>query len=420
MNDNQKPKQVSLAGAAAGKRETKTTTQKKRIRLIIIAVVLVVALLVALFVRGCDEQGPSLTARETVQYTVTPDDIAGKVSYFALGVLGDKSTDRLDMVAVMCYDRKADKITVLQLPVATYLGEDGAFAASVVGDVWGNPSPLTWCDTCRCKVTAADEISGDEHTVCGTKLTSRVGSSFTDLAAVFNKQYGLPIDNYLVVPRDGLAKLIDEVGGVDMNLDGDFTLDEVQYKKGVQTLSGKAAVYYAVEYNYNGTPDADRARLLRQRQLFASLLARLSEYKESELYNAAVKDVLSGVMLGADPIRYDTTSFGKARLMDISESRAENVKYIAALAAFIHDIGRVDMEDITYCTLPGVSVKRGTSTVYSVNKTQTLALLGQYMNPYGLALDDTTVTVPELKQNPPEVDAAITTLDQVLVKVSAQ
>lgn len=416
MNDNQKPKQVSLAGAAVGKRKTKSTSQMKRIRLIVIAAVLVAALLLVFILRGCDEDGPSLTARETVQYTVTPDDLAGKVSYFALGVLGEKSTDRMDMVAVMCYDRKADTIAVMQMPVATYLGESGDFAASVIGDVWGNPKPLTWCDTCRRKVTA-DEIEREQHSLCGTKLTSRVGSSFTNYIEVFNKQYGLPIDNYLVVPRDGLIKLIDAVGGVDMQLESNITVNDVQYNKGVQTLPGAAATYYAIEYNYPGTPDADRARMLRQRQLFAGLLDRLSSYKESELYNAAVKDVLSGVMLGADPIRYDTTSFGKARLMDISESRAENVKYIAALAAFIHDIGRVDMEDITYFTLPGVAVKRGTGTVYSVNKAQTITLLGQYMNPYGLTLDESTVTAPEIKANPADVDTAVTTLDQALVTV---
>lgn len=420
MNDNQRKKQVSLAGAAAGNREAKSTRKKKRIHpIVILAVLVAVVLLLVLLLRGKGESGPSLTARETVQYTITPDNIAGKVSYFALGVLGEESTDRMDMTAVMCYDRKADKITVMQMPVATYLGETDDFAATVLGDVWGNPKALTWCDTCRCQVSA-DEVDDDEHVTCGSKLTSRVGSSFVDYAAVFNKQYGLPIDNYLVIPRDGLVKLIDAVGGVDMQLEATITVDGISYNKGVQTLPGAAAVYYVTEYNYSGRPDADRARMLRQRQLFAGLLERLSGYKENELYNAEVDDVLSGVMLGADPIRYDTTSFGKARLMNVSENRAENVKYIAALAAFIYDIGRVDMEDITYCTLPGVAVKRGTGYVYSVNKAQTIALLEEYMNPYGLTLDDTTVNLTELKTNPADVDTAVTTLDQVLVTVSTE
>ncbi len=424
MNDNQTARQVSLAGAAAGKKKQppkKSGGKKKRLWLIIIPIVLVVALLIALFVRGCGADGPSLTARETIQYTVTPDDLAGKVSYFALGVLGDKSTDRMDMVAVMCYDRKAKEITVMQIPVATYLGEDGSFAASVIGDVWGNPKPLMWCDTCRGKV-AADAIDGENHKVCGSKLTTRTGSSFTDLARVFNTQYGLPIDNYLVIPRDGLAKLIDAVGGVDMSLAAKMSIDGIDYDKGVRTLPGKAAVYYAIQHNYKDTPASDTERMLRQRELFASLLDRLSEKTLKDLYNTdpALKDVLSNMMLGADPIRYDSSSFGKARLIDIGEKKAENTKSIEAMARFFFDISRIDLEDVTFCTLPGTAQKRGTGSVYSVNKAQTVTLLNEYMNPYGLTLDDTTVAVTELKKNPADADTAVTTLDQVLVKVAAE
>lgn len=422
MNDNQSARQVSLAGAAAGKKKQppkKSKRNQKRLWLVLIPIVLVVVLLIVLLTRGCGSDGPSLTARETIQYTVTPDELSDKVSYFTLGVLGEKSTDRMDMVAVMCYDRKAKEISVMQMPVATYLGEDGSFATTTLGDVWGNPKELRWCDTCRCEVTT-EEVDGEKHKVCGTKLSTRKGSSFTDFNRVFNTQYGLPTDNYLVIPRDGLAKLIDAVGGVDMQLEADITVDEVTYQKGVRTLTGNAAVYYAIEYNYKNTPASDLERLPRQRQLFASLLDRLSEKSLKDLYNTdpALKDVLSNVMLGADPIRYDSSSFGKARLIHISENKAENTKLTEAMARFFFEISRIDFENITYCTLPGTVQKRGTGYVYSVNKAQTVTLLNEYMNPYGLTLDDTTVAVTELKQNPADADTAVTTLDQVLVKIA--
>ena len=424
MSDNRSTRQVSLAGAAAGKKKQppkKSKGSKSRLWLILTPIVLVVAVLIALLTRGCGSDGPSLTAREAVQYTVTPDDMAGKVSYFALGVLGEKSTDRMDMVAVMCYDRKAKEISVMQMPVTTYLGEDGSFATSTLGDVWGTPKPIRWCDTCRGQV-AADEVDGDNHKPCGSKLTTRKGSAFSDLARVFNTQYGLPIDNYLVIPRKGLAKLIDAVGGVDMQLAADITVDEITYQKGARTLSGNAAMYYTVEYNYKNTPASDLERMLRQRQLFASLLDRLSERTLKDLYNTdpALADVLSNVMLGANPIRYDSSSFGKARLINVSESKAENVKSIEAMAEFFYNISRLDLEKITYCTLPGTAQKRGTGYVYSVNKAQTVKLLGDYMNPCGLTIDDTTVTVTELKKNPADVDMAVTTLDKVLVKAAAE
>jgi anionic cell wall polymer biosynthesis LytR-Cps2A-Psr (LCP) family protein len=237
---------------------------------------------------------------------------------------------------------------------------------------------------------------------------------------VFNAQYGLPTDNYLVIPRDGLAKLIDAVGGVDMQLAADITVDEITYQKGVRTLPGKVAVYYAVEYNYNNTPASDLERMQRQRQLFASLIDRLSDRSLEDLYNTdpARKDVLSNVILGADPIRYDTTSFGKARLMGVNERQAEKKKQIEAMAQFLFDVSHIDFEDITFCTLPGTAQKRGTGYVYSVNKAQTVKLLNEYMNPHGLTIDDTTVAVTELKANPANADTAVTTLDKVLVKAA--
>ncbi len=414
MHNKSKPNQVSLAGAATGKTVKRKRISKKTLWLTVLALALVVVLTVVL-VRSCNAGGPSLSSRETVGYTVTPDAMASKVSYFALGVLGDNATDRMDMTAVMCYDRKADKITVMQMPVATYIGEDGTYAVTAYGDVWGNPQPIPWCDTCRRAITA-EETAGTAHSLCGTTLTSRAGSAFGDFARVLNTQYGLPIDNYLVIPRAGLVQLIDAVEGVEVTLDKTLSLDGIEYKQGLCTLTGEAAVAYAVEYDYNGTPDSDRARLLRQRQVFAGLLARLADRKLDDLYNTDPKraDVLSNVMSGSNPVRFDNSTFGKARLMGSTEAKGESTKYIRAIAEFLYDISRVDAEDVTFFTLPGGAQKLGTGTVYSVNRAQTLSLLEQYMNPYGLTLDDTTVTVPQLNQKPQEADAAVNTLDALL------
>ncbi len=416
MHDKPKPKQVSLAGVAAGNMTAKKVGSKKRVWWIVLPIVLVVVLVVVLLASSSKQKGPTLSARETISYTVTSDEMASKVSYFALGVLGAKSTDCMDMAAVLCYDRKADTVTVMQMPVATYIGEDGSYATSTYGNVWGHPKDLSWCDTCRCTVTSEDTADGN-HSTCGTPLTTRAGSAFGDFIRVINTQYGLPIDNYLVIPRDGLVQLIDAVDGVDVALDATLSLDGIEYKKGVCTLTGKAAVSYAVDHAYDGTPDSDRARLLRQRQVFAGLFSRLSERKVDALYNTDPKkeDVLSNVMLGRNPVRYDTSSFGKARLMGVSESRGDGTKYVRALAEFLYDISHVDAENVTVFTLPGVSQKLGTGTVYSVNRAQTMELLQQYMNPYGLSLDEASVTVPQLNEKPQEVDAAVNTLDKLLV-----
>ena len=65
------------------------------------------------------------------------------------------------------------------------------------------------------------------------------------------------------------------------------------------------------------------------------------------------------------------------------------------------------MKHLSTC-LPPTS---GSATVYSVNKAQALELLKAQMNPYGLPLDDNTVTIPQLLLKQSNVDTVTATLD---------
>ena len=420
--DNKKPeKQVSLAGMAKSTAPAEKPKKKRFPWGAVIALVLVLALFVGgYFVLFGGEDGPALTAQDMVEYTVTPDGMRDKVSYFALGVTGENATDRMDMVAVLCLDRKNDSASVIQLPVATYIGKDAGFATSTLGDVWGNPQPETFCSTCRIRLKAED-IEENKHKACGSATERKKGSASGDLIRVFNDQYGLPIDNYLVIPRKGLAQLIDGLGGMDFNLEKKLTLAGKSYDKGVQTLSGEAAVYYVTQYDYDGTPKADLRRLARQRELFAGLLQRLGGCKLSDLYrveSGSVRGVFGTLMLGEYPVRFNTTSFGKMRLLNVGEGAADNMKLSVAIAKFALEMGSLSPEKVTFSVLPGEAVKNGTVTVYSANRAQVIELLGAQMNPYGLTLDETTVLVPQLKENPAKSDATTVSLDKVGVSQS--
>ena len=418
MNQNNGQKQVSLAGAAG----TAKPKRKKSNPWKIVGITLLLLSLLAAGVLGYrlfgGSDGPSLSAQEMVEYTVTPDSISGNVSYFALGVTGENSTDCLDMVAVMCYNRKSGSVSVLQVPVATYIGKDTGFAVNTVGKVWGSPQAEVFCSSCRVRVSAG-EVDQNTHTVCGAKLENHVGSSYGDLIRVFNTQYGLPIDNFLVIPRAGLVQLVDALGGLDIQLDAKATLGGKSYAAGVHTLTGAEAVAYATTYNYKNTPASDRERMLRQRQFFGALLQRLGSCRLEDLYTVdkqtgATRGFVGTLMNGRYPIRFNSTSFGKARLLNISQSSANRMKLSDAMARFLVQISRVPLNQITFSILPGEAVKSGTVTVYSVDKAKTIELLNAQMNPYGLTLDDTTVAVPQLKENPKDSDASTATLDGVV------
>lgn len=418
MNNNGQ-KQVSLAGAAGnpvGKVKTKKKKQFPRKAVIAIVACLAVVLTVVLVVNGTkNDDKPALTAREMVTYTVTPDNISNNVSYYLLGVTGDKITDRLDMVSVMCYNRKKDTVSVLQMPVSTYVSKEAGYAVNALGDVWGNPQPVPFCSAHRTELTA-DVIVDGTHKGCGAKVEYRTGSSTEDMIRVINEQYGLPIDNYLFIPRAGLVQLIDALGGVDVKLDKKITLSGTTYEAGVQTLNGQAAVTYAVEYNYTGTAASDRERMLRQRQVFTALLQRIGSGKLADLYSVdkntgSTKGAVGQLMLSANPIRFNTTSFGKERLLNISEAAANKMKLSEAMARFLYELGQVPLSQITCSILPGEKATSGSAAVYSVNRAKTLELLNTQMNPYGLTLDDTTVKVPQLLKKQNTTDTATATLD---------
>lgn len=424
-------KQVSLAGAAAAantpKKKKKTWKVIKGVFNAVVSLVAIVAIVlvgIGVYNYFNTDSGPSLTAEELVTYTVTPDSISKKVSYFALGVTGEKTTDRMDMVAVMCFDHKADTISVVQLPVATYLGKNKEFSATVVGDVWKKPTAIAFCSACHNNVIP-EEVEDKKHIAlaedglrCEGEIINVVGSSSADLARVFNEQYGLPIDNFVVIPREGLAMLIDGMGGVDVKLSKKTTLDGKTYDAGVQTLTGQAAVTYAITYNYKNTPDSDCERMIRQREVLAALIQRLSAADMKDLYvvdknTGASSGVFADVMLSDVPVRFNTSSFGKAQLLNTSADKVENMKLSEAIARFALNVGKVPLENITFSILPGRKIVDGTAKYYSVNQAQAIELLNLQMNPYELVLDETTVSVPQLITRTEKIDWKTQTLAEL-------
>ena len=161
--------------------------------------------------------------------------------------------------------------------------------------------------------------------------------------------------------------------------------------------------------------------MYRQRQVLAGLWQKIADSSMKELYYVddlgATKGVLGRLMTGANPIRFNTTSFGKARLLGIDDVEAEDIKLSEAIARFAKQMGDIAPEKITFAILPGSTEKVGTATVYSVNRTQTLELLNDKMNPCGFVLDEDTVTIPQVTTVVKEADLATATMDTILPQV---
>jgi LCP family protein required for cell wall assembly len=78
---------------------------------------------------------------------------------------------------------------------------------------------------------------------------------------------GMPIDHYAIVDFKGFEAVVDAMGGVEVDVEGDFPANW-KMPEGVQTLNGHKALLYA---RYRKTAGGDLDRIRRQQQIMASV-----------------------------------------------------------------------------------------------------------------------------------------------------
>ena len=398
--EKKREKQVSLASTAGVSKKAKKKKKKATAGTIIVRVLVAVLVTLSLAFIGVMIFGvvSSLSSGGNKHdvtlntYDTTPVAQERKVSNFLVGVTGENETSAMDMLTLVCYDKKAKTLQLLQVPTDTYIGTGGAWTVSRIGNVWSNPTPLVWCETCRKQVFEPERKDG-KHAVCDTKLTEKTGSSVESLLAVFNDQYSMPVDNYFILSRETLVNMVNYAGGIDIELEKAMKIGDVSYAAGPVLLDGDAVLYYANQYDYNGTPAKDLERLERQRKVWAALIARLSAMDEDVLYDK----VISTVMSGAAPIRANNDAASVAKMLaGIHSGNTDNVTFAKALTELIVGFKKLDLENSAVYLLPGTVAKQGSATYYGVSRADALALLQSKFNPYGLEMKEEHLQIPEI------------------------
>lgn len=93
----------------------------------------------------------------------------------------------------------------------------------------------------------------------------RAQSCMLTVRAVERLLHNTPIDHYIAMDMSGIAILNDQLGGVEVTLQDDFTAYDPSMQPGVTlTLSGQQAEYY-LRYRYGIGDQTNSARLDRQR-----------------------------------------------------------------------------------------------------------------------------------------------------------
>ncbi len=90
---------------------------------------------------------------------------------------------------------------------------------------------------------------------------------------------GIPVDYYYAVTMPVVKELVDAIGGVEYDLDVDFTMAGRSYKKGLQYMDGQAVLDY-LRVRKNVAQAGDQNRINRQKKM---LLALFSACKERNL-----------------------------------------------------------------------------------------------------------------------------------------
>ena len=413
-------KRKSTASNQEAPRKTGKKKKKNSPVRIVIKVLLVLFLLVLLaflFVLGrfvykeFTTEDPPFVSPE-MDYESTAKDLLPKVSYYMIGVMGESSTDPLEMLSLVCVDKEKDTVDVLQLPATTYIGKTEGWDVTTFDTVWSSPMPLLWCDSCRHRVLDAAEIDKDNvHIPCGHTATTKKGSASGNLIDIFNDQYSMPVDAFFLFPQKAFVEMVNAVGGVDVNLTEKLKVGDVTYDKGVQTLSGEAALYYALEADYKDTPATDLKRMLYQRQVFTALFQRLTAMSEAELLD----EVFDPIMGSSTPIRVDNLAQGRqALLAGMSDKTAEDTDYEAAMSAMIAGMSDWQLSNMRYHILPGEAAKNGSQHVYSVHTEDLLTLLNAHFNPYGKEIGIEDLAISEVR-NSKESDTQTATWDTIAV-----
>ncbi len=357
-------------------KDTRSGTAKKKVKgtriltitvLIFFVLVIVFGFVLAKMLNSTSQQKDS-SLSDVNAFDTTPSALQNKVSYYVVGLLGeDPQTGTMERLSVVCHDKKKNTLSILEVPQDTYLGDSEQWAVKKAGGVWGNPAPLDWCDFEGKRIFKAEV---EQHKAAGHNVTQKKGSAWHNVVSIFNEQYSLPVDGYFFLQQDTFVKLVDLVGGVDVELESAMELGGIKYGKGVKTLDGAGALAYALKRE-NGV-NGDIARLVRQRKVMLALLQRLCAQSKAQLTN----DSLAPLMKGSTPIR---TNF-----------------YTDDTVALVMSLAKITPDKITAQILPGEVTAFNSNSYYSVHRAELVTVLNSDFHPYDNEVTEADLQVVEL------------------------
>ncbi len=258
-----------------------------------------------------------------------------------LGV--DKDGYRTDTIMVARYDDTAKTVSVIQIPRDTYVGGNGR---------------------------------------TDKKINSAYFSGINQLKTEIKMAYGIDVHKYATVDLEGFRKLVDLLGGVEVNVPINMDYDDpeqnlhIHLKKGTQVLNGKQAEGFVRFRKSNSGVDYNRS--LSQREFMSAVLKKATSaegmLKAPEILGIAGKYVTTDLSYG-EILAYATT------IMELPE------------------------ESITFMDSPGTAGLRMGGWYFFVDKAEAADIAKQY---FGAAQNLSLVedNIPVVQEYEPETEEA--------------
>ena len=321
------------------------------------------------------------------------DSVGRKEGFYNILIIGrDKVALNTDVIICASFDIKQNKAATVQIPRDSYVKDQNG-NTSKINAVFARGYTAARRELSSLKQNGKGKTDEELATLCKNSsldidvqtlkdfldgktkqdsLCTRFGMEF--LQEVISRTFGIYFDYYAVVSTDAFVKIVDAVGGVDIDVQQDMDYDDpaqdlyIHIKKGPQHLDGKQAEGF-VRFRH-GYVRADIARMDAQKIFLTAFFKKLLSFSSITRVDEILKTVYDSV---------DT---------DMSLENA---------LGFVKPALSVDLSGITMLNMQGTPYRNG--MYYSLNKAENLKIVNEHFNIFTHPLGENAVQVEELVQS---------------------
>ena len=341
----------AAAQRAAAARRKKASAAKRRRRHIALAVAVVLGCgVLCVAVYNLLNNLVTGGAAALPQAIGTEDALKGDlVNILCIGCNNDEAYDKkrdiglTDVVLYVSFDMKAGKISMLQIPRDTYVGEDVP--------------------------------TGGTYKLNAVALHGDTDPPVAALATYISEKFKLPVDYYISIDMEALKEVINALGGLEVTVPFDIRDDYGNVlKAGTQVLDGNTVEFMIRQrHNYK---NADIGRLEMQRYLYSALFKKFKSFPVSDIIK-----VLPAY------IQYVKTDINLAKMGSLASK-----------------VVKVPSANISMFKVPGEACSVKGQSVFTAHLEATATLLNTYFRPYSEAVPASSLGVIELQNTTGDLD----------------